>query len=159
MRVQDVVRCVEYTLQHEGVDPQRLHLIGKGRAALWCLYAAALDDRILNLICTECLLSYRTLALTDRYLYGADIFVPGILHHFDLPEVAAVIAPRPLFFIEPKDGMKGKIHLERAEETYRWTKAAYRIAGAEKSFRIEYKSAGIGAAEHYLGLMQTAERS
>src|SRR5262249_19981787 len=99
MRVQDVMRCVDYAMQREAVDAQRLHLIGKGRAALWCLYAAALDERISSLICTGGLLSYRALALTDRYLYGADILVPDILRHFDLPQVAAAVAPRPLRII------------------------------------------------------------
>jgi cephalosporin-C deacetylase-like acetyl esterase len=115
-RVQDVVRCVDYTLQREGVDASRLHLIGKGRAAVWCLYAAALDDRITNLICTDGLLSYRTLVLADRYLYGADIFVQHILLHFDLPDVAAAIAPRPLVLIEPKDGMKKTVDFKQAKE-------------------------------------------
>lgn len=158
MRVQDVVRCVDYTMQREGVDPRRLHLIGKGRAGLWCLYAAALDDRIPNLICTESLLSYRRLAFADRYLYGADIFVPGILHHFDLPEIAAAIAPRPLAFIDPKDGMKRTIDPGQAEEAYQWAQTAYQIAGAGKSFRIERASTGLDVAEHYLSLMQAAER-
>jgi cephalosporin-C deacetylase-like acetyl esterase len=39
MRVQDVVQCVDYAMQREGVDAQRIHFVGKGRAALWCLYA------------------------------------------------------------------------------------------------------------------------
>lgn len=159
MRVQDVVRCVDYATQREGVDASRLHLIGKGRAATWCLYAAALDDRISNLICTGGLLSYRTLVMADRYLCGADVFVPDILRHFDLPEVAAAIAPRPLVFIEPKDGMKKTVDSKQANEIYGGTQAAYRIAGAEKSFRIECRSTGSSSAQQYLSLIEMMERS
>ena len=158
MRVLDVVRCVDYTVQREGVDMQRLHLIGKGRAALWCLLAAVFDDRIASLICTDCLLSYRTLAMVDRYLYAADVFIPDILHHFDLPEIAATIAPRPLVFIEPTDGLKKAVTFQQAEEAYRGTLGAYRIAGAEKNFRIECEGASLGSARHYLSLMQSMER-
>ena len=158
MRVLDVVRCVDYTMQREGVDTRRLHLIGKGGAALWCLFAAALDDRITNLICTDCLLSYRTLAMADRYLYGADVFIPDILHHFDLPEIAAAIAPRPLVFIKPTDGMKKTVPLQQAETAYRGTLGAYRKAGAEEKFRIECEGASLGSAGHYLSLMQSMER-
>jgi cephalosporin-C deacetylase-like acetyl esterase len=158
MRVQDVVRCVDYTLQREGTDPRWLHLIGKGRAALWCLCATALDDRIPNLICAGGLLSYRTLALADRYLYGADVFVPGVLHHFDLPEIASSIAPRPLIFIEPKDGMKRTVDPEQAEKAYQWTQAAYRIVGAGKNFQIECAGASLGSAQHYLSLIESMER-
>lgn len=158
MRVQDVARCVDYALQREEVDARRLHLIGKGRAALWCLYAAALDDRIPNLICTGGLLSYRSLAMADRYLYGADVFVPDILQHFDLPGVAAAIAPRPVVFVESKDGMKNTVGFDQADEAYRWTQVAYQIAGAGKSFRIECEGADLGSVEHYLSLMRTMER-
>lgn len=158
MRVQDVVRCVDYTMQREGVDARRVHLIGKGRAALWCLYAAAIDNRIANLICADGLFTYRKLALADRYLYGADVFVPDILRYLDLPEVAAAITPRPLVLIEPKDAMMKTCEPEQAEEAYRWTRAAYRIAGAEKSFRIECEGKSLGSAEHYLSLMETMER-
>ena len=159
MRVQDVMRCLDYALQREEVNPRRFHLIGKGRAALWCLYAAALDDRIANIICVDGLLSYRTLALADRYLYGADVFAPDILRHFDLPEVAAAIAPRSLVLIEPKDAMMKTCEYEQAEEAYRWTQSAYQIAGVEKAFRIECGRASLGSAEHYLSLMRMMEHS
>ena len=60
--VQDVVRCLDYTMQCSEVKSRRVHVIGKGRAGLWCLYAAVLDERISSLICTGSLLSYRDLA-------------------------------------------------------------------------------------------------
>jgi hypothetical protein len=157
MRVQDVVRCVDYAVGREGVDARRLHLIGKGQAGLWCLYAAVLDERILNLICAESLLAYRLLAQSDRYLYGADVFLPGILQHFDLSEIAAAVAPRSLTLIEPKDAMKRTVDSAQAKDTYRWTQTAYQAAGAGKSFQIECEGVDLNSAEHYLQLMQAME--
>lgn len=159
MRVQDVLRCVDYALRRDGVDTARVHLIGKGRAALWCLYAAALDDRITSLICTGGLLSYKALAMTDRYRYGADIFVPDILRDFDLPEIASAIAPRQLALVDPKDGMKKTVDPQAANEAYRWTQAAYRIAGTANAFRIDCGSERLGSADHYLSLLQAMGRS
>lgn len=159
MRVQDVVRCVDYTMGREGVDARRLHLIGKGQAGLWCLYATVLDERIPNLICAESLLDYRLLAQSDRYLYGADVFVPEILQYFDLPEIAAAVAPRSLTLIEPKNAIKRTVDSRQAEDAYRWTQTAYQAAGAGKSFQIECEGADLSGAEHYLHLMQTMERS
>lgn len=156
MRVQDVVRTVDYALQCEHADDRNLHLIGKGNAGLWCLFAAALDPRITSLISVRSLLSYRTLAQADRYLYGADVFVPDILEHLDLPQVAAAVAPRPLTLIEPLDAMKRTADSARAEETYRWTRAAYETATAGKEFRIECDGRGLATAEHYVRLMQSA---
>ena len=42
------------------------------------------------------LLSYKTLALSDRYLYNASAFLKDGLLHTDLPQVAALVAPRPV---------------------------------------------------------------
>lgn len=158
MRVQDVVRCVDYGMQREDVDKQRQHVIGKGQAGLWCLYAAALDERISNLICSKSLLSYRALAQSDRYLHGADVFVPEILQYFDLPDVAAALAPRPLAFLEPKDAMMNTVDTQLAVETYKGTQVAYRNAGAEKNFRIEC-AGDLSSAAYYLNLMRSMEPS
>jgi cephalosporin-C deacetylase-like acetyl esterase len=157
MRVQDVVRTVDYALQCEHADDQNLHLIGKGNAGLWCLFAAALDPRIRSLICVRSLLSYRSLAQADRYLYGADVFVPDIFQHFDLPQVAAAVAPRPLTLIEPVDAMKKTAGSAHAEEAYRWTRAAYETVASGKEFRIECEGQGLATAEHYDKLLQSAK--
>ena len=95
---------------------QNLHVIGKGMGGLWCLYAAALDPRIRCLISVQSLLSYRSLTQVDRYLYGADVFVPDVLLHFDLPQVAAAIAGRPLTLIQPKDAMKNTVGATRRKK-------------------------------------------
>jgi cephalosporin-C deacetylase-like acetyl esterase len=156
MRVQDVVRTVDYALQREHADDRNLHLIGKGNGGLWCLFAAALDPRVRSLICVRSLLSYRSLAQTDRYLYGADVFVQDILQHLDLPQVAAAIAPRPLTLIEPVDAMKKTADSAQAEEAYGWARAAYEIAASGKDFRIECEGRGLVTAEHYDHLLQSA---
>ena len=156
MRVQDVVRTVDYAMQREDADGRNLHLIGKGNAGLWCLYAAALDQRIRSLICVRSLLSHRCLAQADRYLYSADVFVPEILLHLDLPQIAAAVAPRPLTLIEPVDAMKKTADPTQTEEEYRWARAAYQAAASDKSFRIECEGKGLVTADHYVSLLQSA---
>jgi len=157
MRVQDVLRSVDYVMQRENANGRRVHLIGKGTAGLWCLYAAALDPRISSLICVQTLLSYRSLTQVDRYLYGADVFVPDILLHLDLPQIAAAIAPRPLVILEPRDAMKKTVDLARAEEAYRWTQAAYEASASGKNLRIECERANVNIAEHYISLIQASD--
>lgn len=153
MRVQDVVRTVDYVNSRHDTDGKNLHVIGKGMAGLWCLYAAALDPRIRSLISVESLLSYRSLTQSDRYLYGADVFVPDVLLHFDLPQVAAAMADRPLTLIQPKDAMKNTVPANAAEEAYRWTRDTYAGAGAEKLFRIESGGDNLDTPQHYLSLI------
>ena len=79
MRVQDVVRSVDYVLSRSDVDQGGVSVIGKGAGALWALYAAALDERITGVVAEGGLLTYGSLATVDRYLHGASVFVRDVL--------------------------------------------------------------------------------
>jgi cephalosporin-C deacetylase-like acetyl esterase len=137
MRVADVIRSVDYTLSRADVAKDGLRVVGQGAGALWVLYAAALDPRIANVTTERGLASYKLLAETDRYTHGAGIFVRDVLKHFDLPHVAAAIAPRPLTLANPVDAMKRPVD---AAEIYAFTAATYRSAGAGSGFRISKQS-------------------
>ena len=150
MRVQDVVRSVDYVLSRPDVDRASVRAVGSERGALWVLFAAALDDRIQAAVCAQGLLSYRTLTGTDRYTHGADIFIPSILEHFDLPQVAAALVPRRLSVVAPVDAMKRPVDAATAERTYDWTRQVYTKAGAGEQFRIV---AGPLAASDYFALL------
>ncbi len=153
MRVQDVVRSVDYVMSRQDADVRHLHVIAKGTGGLWCLYAAALDPRIRSLICVRSLLSYRSLTGVDRYVYGADVFIPDVLTHFDLPQVAAAMASRPLVLISPSDGMKNTVDADHAFEAFRWAHSVYESAGSGKLLRIESNGSDIETPEHYLNLI------
>ncbi|MFN7997017.1 MAG: acetylxylan esterase [Bryobacteraceae bacterium] len=155
MRILDVIRAVDYTLGRPGVNPGGLRAIGKGRGALWLLYAAALDPRIHSLVCHGGLLSYKALATSDRYLYAADVFIPDVLLNFDLPDVAAALADRPLALLSPLDAMKQPVELAAARNAYRRTFQAYAESQAGKRFRILQANGKAALADQYLQALQS----
>jgi cephalosporin-C deacetylase-like acetyl esterase len=135
MRVQDVMRSVDYVLSRADADKAGVNVIGKGMGALWALYAAALDSRIRSVVCQEGLVSYRSLASVDRYSHGANIFIRDVLKYFDLPQVAAAVADRPLTLMSPMDSRKRRADAATTA-AYQWTASAYRAAGAPDRFKI-----------------------
>lgn len=153
MRVQDVVRSVDYLLSRPEVSSTGVQLIGKGAGALWALYAAALDSRILSVIAERGLVSYSSLTQVDRYLHGASVFIRDVLLHFDLPQVAAAIADRPLVLLSPVDPMKRPVPLPDARAAYQWTQQAYSRAGAAGRFRILERTPEPDPAAQYLALL------
>ena len=142
MRVQDVVRSVDYALSRPDALKTGVRIAGKGAGALWVLYAAALDPRISSVVAERSLLSYRSLAQVDRYTHSAGIFVRDVLLHFDLPQVAAALADRKLTLLSPVDAIKRLSNLADAREAYRWTAEAYHNAGAGGRFEIGGQEAG-----------------
>jgi len=154
MRVQDVVRSVDYTLGRADVDGRGVRAIGKGMGALWVMFAAALDARIAAAVCEGGLLSYRTLTETDRYLHGASVFIPDVLRHFDLPQVAAAVAGRRLAVLAPVDAMKSPVDEMRGRKAYEWAERAYKQAGKPDAFAVAGHQQEMSPAEEYLRLLE-----
>jgi pimeloyl-ACP methyl ester carboxylesterase len=153
MRVQDVVRSVDYALSRSDINRSGVRLIGKGEGALWALFATALDARILATVCDRGLLSYRCLTQGDRYLYSADVIIPDVLNHFDLPQVAAAVASRSLALLAPLDAMKNTVDVGVARATYQWTETAYHAAGAPGRFRVAGPCGDGNRVDRYLELL------
>jgi cephalosporin-C deacetylase-like acetyl esterase len=152
MRVQDVVRSVDYVLSRRDTGSAGVRVIGKGMGALWVLYAAALDPRIRGVVCENGLVSYRALTQADRYLHGANIFIRDVLKHFDLPQVAAAVSDRPLVLMAPVDAMKRPVEPAVARAAYEWTQQTYARAGAPDRFRIVEASPQVDRTEAYLSI-------
>ena len=142
MRVQDVVRSLDYAVSRTDVNQKRLRVAGKGAGALWVLFAAILDERISDLTLEHGLLSYGTLASADRYTHSTAIFVPDLLRHFDLPQLAAQLAGCNLTIVSPVDHMKRPVDLETAKQCYSITEREFQRVGHGR-FRLVEVSEGV----------------
>jgi cephalosporin-C deacetylase-like acetyl esterase len=143
MRVQDLLRTVDYALSRSDAAGAAVRVIGKDMGALWALYAAAMDKRVAAAVCHGGLISYRALTTGDRYLHGADVFLPDVLEHFDLPQVAAAAGGR-VTLLAPVDAMRR--HVDPAQ-----ARVAYAAAGGK--IRIEAHDAQRDLADQYLSLL------
>ncbi len=54
----------------------------------------------------------------------------------DVPEVCALIAPRPLAIIDAIDDQKTELALDKVQHVYEWTSLAYSNLRGERHFRI-----------------------
>jgi (2Fe-2S) ferredoxin len=102
-RVFDVARAIEFLARHEAT-PGGLALRAHGPAALWGYLAAALDPRVLTVHLTARLPSWG--AVVDTRLYDpqtitAALVVPGVLQHFDLPDLVPLFSGRELRLDDP----------------------------------------------------------
>jgi cephalosporin-C deacetylase-like acetyl esterase len=154
MRVQDVIRSVDYALSRSDIDRESVRMVGRGMGALWVLFAAALDPRIQSVICEGGLLSYQSLASTDRYIHGANVFIRDVLLHFDLPDVAACVAGRNLVLLGPVDAMGKPVDLSEAKMTYQRADEAYAATGSLQRFQIMERRQGQTPADDYLSLLK-----
>jgi len=153
MRVRDIVRSIDYVLARDDVEKSGVRLIANGRGALWSLYAAALDVRVRGLLADRALITYKSLTQTDRYLHGANILVPNLLNHLDLPHVAGAVADRYLAILDPVGPMGQPADINLSRRSYAWTRALYSAVGADDRFEVMARRPGSDPADAYRGFL------
>lgn len=131
-RVADVLTALHVHSQLTAVE-----VIGVGAAAPVVLHAAALDDRIKSVTLDGCVLSWDHVARTPVSHNQLATVVHGALAVYDLPDLAAAVAPRKLTIRNPLDAAGRPATPELIEATYRPARAAYEKANAADQFVIE----------------------
>jgi hypothetical protein len=122
-RVWDAMRAVDYVLTLDGlVDPARVVTMGISGGGLTSLFTAAVDTRVAACVVSGYLCTFEASVL--GVFHCVDNFVPGLLALCEMPDLTALVAPRPLFAesgdkdpIFPLPGFRTAV--ARAEEVYR----------------------------------------
>jgi cephalosporin-C deacetylase-like acetyl esterase len=113
-----------------------IHLIGVGSAGPAALHAAALEPRIKRLTLQDALVSWSAVVRTQVSVDQLTNVVPGALAVYDLPELAAALAPRPLTLRRPADATGKPLAQDAANDAYRAVRGAYARAGVETQLVI-----------------------
>ena len=102
-RVWDIVRTLDYLSSRPDVDASQIRMIGQEEAGLAVLMATVLDQRIRSILLTRMIVSYMSVVQSTDYSLPLDWFVPGILRHFDVPDLFAAVYPRPVWIVDAVD--------------------------------------------------------
>src|SRR5207253_2783529 len=100
-RVQDVARALDVLAARSDADPSRIAVVARGAAGIVALHAVALDERVTALAVYDTLTSYHEIVDSDHTTHNVSGVVPGALLHYDLPDLAGALAPRPVFVGAP----------------------------------------------------------
>jgi dienelactone hydrolase len=114
-------------------------LVGFAEMAPVALHAAALEPQVKAVEVEGMILSWSDVAQSPQsrnQLAGA---VPGALARYDLPDLAASLAPRPLTIRNPVDALGRPVPQAEAERAYAKVREAYRAVHAEKNLILEAK--------------------
>ena len=76
------------------VDPERIHGLGEGGAALAVLLAGVLNDSLHSLLLDRMVATYGSLVRSKAYALDFSWFLYGVLKQFDLPDLVGSLAPR-----------------------------------------------------------------
>lgn len=119
MRIRDAVACL--TWLRCAFKPAKLRIIvtASGCASMIALHAAVIDGGVSGVVTWDGLSSYSSLIGAESYPWPADTFLPGVLRHYDLPELASVL-DCPLRLLGLRDGT-GALALENSDEAAKYS--------------------------------------
>jgi cephalosporin-C deacetylase-like acetyl esterase len=117
-RVWDILRTLDYLESRSDVDASQIRILGKGSAGLAALMATTLDDRVRSILISRTLATYVSVVDLEDYVLALDWFVPGILQHFDIPDITAAIYPRPVWMIDALDAEGAVLSESAVRECY-----------------------------------------
>jgi dienelactone hydrolase len=100
-------------------EGRRVVLAAAGTMTLPALFAAALEPLIERLYLSGGLASYRSLLDFEDYRQPTNNFLFEVLRVADLPQVAALAAPRPVIIAGAVDGGGGRMDTASVRELYR----------------------------------------
>lgn len=133
-RVYDLITVMN---QFRGESPEGFEVIAIGSAGPIALHAAAVENRIKALTLDGSLLSWSLVARAPLSYNQLTNVVPGALEYYDLPDLARLIAPRPLTIKNPVDPVQKPVSQAILDEAYKDARAVYAKQKAEKALVLQ----------------------
>lgn len=131
-RVFDVLQALSAVAPKAG----RFRLIGVGAGGPIALHAAVLSDAVTEVELEGAILSWTDVATTPVTRGQLSAVVPGVLASYDLPDLAAALAPKPLTLRAPADPAGRPVSKEAASRSYAGVSKAYRDRGAASALKF-----------------------
>jgi cephalosporin-C deacetylase-like acetyl esterase len=117
-RALDIVRGVDLLAARDDVDAASITGLGIEAGAIPLAHAALLDSRIRRLSLERMLVSYMAV-VTHKINRGIfEDVIPGVLKSYDLPDLAAALAPRQVRLVDPVDPLGLRVAIDEARKTY-----------------------------------------
>lgn len=126
MAVTDSRACLQWLLEHEEVSPERVVLVGWGKLGLVALLAAGLDERVSGVIADAGGTTYRDGG------EGLPV-IPNVLRVGDTPQLASLVAPRPLWLWNVPGDRVGF----SSRRYFDWTRRTYQGLGGSDSLEMD----------------------
>jgi len=160
MRTLDIIRAVDLVQKRPDLGKRPVVIAGEGRGGIWAMKAAAFDARIAAVAAIRTLPSYRLLTDNRYYNQFGHFWVPGALLDYDVGDLPALVAPRPVWILDPVGQMTRRLTETKTKRSFKYARGAYALLGHPDALVIQ-RTAGTPAslARHVAGRMSRLLRT
>lgn len=136
IRAGDVMRCVQYLRSRNDVLSDQIMAIARGGVAVPLLHAAVFESTLRKVALIEPLVSFRSIVMNRYYNVPFADIVPNALRAYDLPDLEACLAPRPLMLVNVRDQLLMPASHATNDQDLGVVRKAYAAAGAQSALII-----------------------
>lgn len=158
IRINDVIRGLDALESLGRPRGARLTAFAQGRLGPLLLHAAVVDDRLFGIGVEQSLLSYRLAGSSPIHRNLEDTILPGVLGRYDLPDLAAALAPAPLAILNSISPVGQVLLRKEAAAEFTYAAEAYAAAGATPGLRLGLRGEEEPIAEAYPLLLEAAAK-
>lgn len=127
----DAMRLIDYVYERGEWDTDTLGAVGFSGGGMQVLWLSALDERVKQCIISGYLYGYKDALMILNGNCNCN-YVPHLWEHFDMGDIASLIAPRPVAFQSCRaDHLNGPRGLENVYEQLEIVRAAYALYGVD----------------------------
>lgn len=142
MCVWDLMRLLDYVETKSEWDSSTISCLGFSGGGMQTLYLSALDDRIRTICISGYFYGFRDSLLLLNNNCSCN-YIPHLWEHFDMGDIASLIAPRPLMIQSCReDHLNGPRGLENVYEQLHIVMSAYRLYDAESKIVHDIQDGG-----------------
>jgi len=149
MRAEDISRGVDLLASRPEVDKERIYGFGVGAGALTLLHEAVFDERIKELALDGMLVSYDSVVTHRIHRNVYESVVPGALKVYDLADLLAAVAPRPVWLVDTVDPVGKRFTTDEVRGQYARSIGAFKAVGAEAAIHFVARRPGEGLSDVY----------
>jgi hypothetical protein len=116
--------------------------VGRGLVSVALLHAAAIDARVGRLILEDMPCSYAAIAQAPIHRKIFEVVIPGVLGEYDLPDLVASIAPRPVTLLNLRSPTGAQMLRRDQAAEYGYAAKMYQLSGHAKALEIRPRREG-----------------
>jgi cephalosporin-C deacetylase-like acetyl esterase len=137
VRTGDIIRCLQFLKSHEEINGSEIIGIARQGMGIPLLHAAALDSRIGKVALIDPLVSFSAVVTNRFYELPAADMMANVLTAYDVPDLEASVAPRPLLIVSPRDHLGKRLDRKSIDSELSVVTAAYQLKKAQGSLQIQ----------------------
>ncbi len=118
------------------VNSEKIYGFGVGAGALLLLHEAVVDERVKKVALEGMLLSYESVVTHRMHRDVFESVIPGVLKAYDLPDLVAALAPRPVWIVNAKDPMGKQVGIAEVRTQFSRSVQAFKTLGGESAIQI-----------------------